>query len=76
MASPQVVDGGDGLQLWRVAANILNKQSRTADNGSPSWGGGAGRVSNNSSPSKLSLLRNVKKESPTTTDSELCALNC
>jgi hypothetical protein len=22
-----VADGGDGLQIWRVAANILNKQS-------------------------------------------------
>jgi hypothetical protein len=27
MARPQVADGGDGLQIWRVAANILNKQS-------------------------------------------------
>jgi hypothetical protein len=26
MAHPQVADGGDALQLWRVAANILNKQ--------------------------------------------------
>jgi hypothetical protein len=31
MAHPQVADGGDGLQIWKVAANILNKQSRTAD---------------------------------------------
>jgi hypothetical protein len=31
MASTQVADGGDGLQVYRVAANILNKQSRTAD---------------------------------------------
>jgi hypothetical protein len=31
MARPQVADGGDGRQIWRVAANILNKQSRTAD---------------------------------------------
>jgi hypothetical protein len=30
---PQVADGGDGLQVCRVAANILNKQSRTADKG-------------------------------------------
>jgi hypothetical protein len=30
---PQVADGGNGLQIWRVAANILNKQSRTADKG-------------------------------------------
>ena len=25
-----VADRGDGLQKWRIAANILNKQSRTA----------------------------------------------
>jgi hypothetical protein len=35
VARPQVADGGDGLQTWRVAANILNKQSRTADRGGP-----------------------------------------
>jgi len=33
MARPQDADGGDGLQIWRVAANMLNKQSRTAENG-------------------------------------------
>jgi hypothetical protein len=33
MARPQVADGKDGLQIWRVVANILNKQSRTADKG-------------------------------------------
>jgi hypothetical protein len=33
MALPQVADGVDGLQIWRVATNILNKQSRTADKG-------------------------------------------
>jgi hypothetical protein len=39
MARPQVADGGDGLQIWRVAANILNKQWRTADRGClPAWG--------------------------------------
>ena len=27
---PWVVDGGVGLQIWRLAANILNKQSWTA----------------------------------------------
>jgi hypothetical protein len=31
MACHQAADGGDGLQLWGVAANILNKQSQTAD---------------------------------------------
>jgi hypothetical protein len=33
MARPRVVDGGIGLQMWRVYANILDKQSRTADKG-------------------------------------------
>jgi hypothetical protein len=33
MARPQVADGGDVLQIWMVAVNILNKQSRTADKG-------------------------------------------
>ena len=28
---PWVADGGVGLQIWRLAANILNKQSLTAD---------------------------------------------
>jgi hypothetical protein len=43
MARPQVADGGDGLQIWKVAANILNKKSRTADKGwSSSWGLGVG----------------------------------
>jgi hypothetical protein len=49
MARPQVADGGDALQLWRVAANILNKQSRTAERG---WSCSlvVGRGANNSSP--------------------------
>jgi hypothetical protein len=48
MAHPQVVDGGNGLQIWRVAGNILNKHSRTADKG---WSSslGVGRGANNSS---------------------------
>jgi hypothetical protein len=33
MARPQVADGVDGLQIWRIAANILNKQSQRADKG-------------------------------------------
>jgi hypothetical protein len=33
MAHPLVADGGDGLQMWSVAANILIKQSRTANKG-------------------------------------------
>jgi hypothetical protein len=47
-ARPQVADGGDGLRIWWVAANILNKQSRTRDTGPPTWG--AGREANKSSP--------------------------
>jgi hypothetical protein len=47
MARSQVADGGDALQVWRVAANILNKQSRTADK---EWSSslGVGRGDNNS----------------------------
>jgi len=33
MVRTWVADGGDGLQMWRITANILNKQSRTADKG-------------------------------------------
>jgi hypothetical protein len=33
MARFRVADGGDGLQIWRVAENILNKQSLAADKG-------------------------------------------
>jgi hypothetical protein len=33
MVCPQVVDGGDGLQIWRVVVNTWNKQSQTADKG-------------------------------------------
>jgi hypothetical protein len=43
MARPQVADGGDGLEIWWVAANILNKPSRTANRGwSSSLGVGRG----------------------------------
>jgi hypothetical protein len=34
MARPQGTDGGDALQIWRVAANILNKPTR---GGPPAW---------------------------------------
>jgi hypothetical protein len=33
MTRPRVADGVDGLQIRRVHANILNKQSWTADRG-------------------------------------------
>jgi len=43
MVRNRVAVGGDGLQIWRVAANILNKQVQTVDKGwSPSLGGGWG----------------------------------
>ena len=32
---PQVTDRGYGLQKWRVAANMLNKQPWAADRGGP-----------------------------------------
>jgi hypothetical protein len=42
MEHPRVADGGDDLQIRRVAAHILNQQSRTADKGwSSSFGGWA-----------------------------------
>jgi hypothetical protein len=40
---------GEYYAIWREAANILNKQSRTADKGSSS-SLGVGRGANNSSP--------------------------
>jgi hypothetical protein len=45
MARPWVADGRDGLQLWRLAANILNKQPWTNDKG---WSSrlGVGRWAN------------------------------
>jgi hypothetical protein len=60
MARPQVEDGGDALQIRRVVANILNKQSRIADNGS-FCSFEVGRGHTNSSPLKINLLRNVTK---------------
>jgi len=50
------------LPIWRVTANILNKQSRTADKG---WSSilGVGSGANNSSLQKRILLQNVYKES-------------
>jgi hypothetical protein len=49
MTRPQVADGGDVLQIWRVASNILNKQPRPA--GKECFSGlGVGRGANISSP--------------------------
>jgi len=45
MARPQVADGGDGVQMWRVDVNILNK--RTAAKG---WASRLGAGLDNSLP--------------------------
>jgi hypothetical protein len=58
MARPQVANGADGLQIWRAAANILNKQSRTADMGF-SCSLGVGRGLTTPHRKKHSMLRNV-----------------
>jgi hypothetical protein len=49
MARPRVGDGRDGLQHWSLAANILNKQTRTNDK---EWSSnlGVARGANNPSP--------------------------
>jgi len=49
-----------GPQMQTVAANILNKQLRTADF---RWSSrlGVGRGSNNSSPQKFTMLRNISE---------------
>jgi hypothetical protein len=41
MTRTRAVDGGDVLRIWRVAANIFNKQSRTGGKG---WCLPAGRL--------------------------------
>jgi hypothetical protein len=54
MARPRVADGGDGLQILRIAANMLNKHSQTADlSGGPTAQGLC---------EGLSLLRNVTQD--------------
>jgi hypothetical protein len=59
MARTQVADRGDGLQIWSVAANILNKQSLTADRGWPSSLGVVQRANNPHRKTQF-LLRNNK----------------
>jgi hypothetical protein len=40
MARPQVADGGEGLQIWRVAANIywIISRGQPTRGGRPAWG--------------------------------------
>jgi hypothetical protein len=67
MARPQVADGGDTLQLSRAAANILNKQSRTAYKGwSSSMGLGVGLTT---LTVKNKLVTKIQKRPWTWTDS-------
>jgi hypothetical protein len=48
MVHLQVADGGNGLQLWSVAVNKVNKQPQTNDKGwSSSWGFGRGTKTHN-----------------------------
>jgi len=61
MARPQVADGGMA-PIWSVAANILNKQSRTADIGW-SYSLGVGQGVNSSSLLNCILLRNIHRQS-------------
>jgi hypothetical protein len=42
MARPRFADGGDGLQILRTAANVLNKHSRSDKRSSYSLGVGRG----------------------------------
>jgi hypothetical protein len=43
MACHQVTDGEDGLQLWKAAVNVLNKESlKLTKGGPPAWGLGVG----------------------------------
>jgi hypothetical protein len=60
MARPQVAGGGGSLQIWRVAANILNKQSWTADEG---WSSrlGVGWWLETPDSKKNYILRNISK---------------
>jgi hypothetical protein len=56
------------LQIWRIAANIFNKQSQTVDKG---WSSslGVGRGDKNSSPYKNKLVTKYHKGPPTWRDS-------
>jgi hypothetical protein len=60
MTLPRVTDRGDGIPICRVAVNILNNQSRTADSGLffSLW---VGRRANNSSPQTNNLLRYISQ---------------
>jgi len=49
MVCPQVADGGDSIQIWRVAANVLSKELGTT-NKVWSFSLGVGQGANNPLP--------------------------
>jgi hypothetical protein len=59
MTHPQIMDEREGLE--RIAMNILNMQSWTADKRQSS-SLGAGQGTNNSLPQKTSTLQNVTED--------------
>lgn len=60
LSSPVAVDEGGGLQVWKVAVYILNKQLPTADKGRSSCFR-AGRRVETPCRKKIILLLNVTK---------------
>jgi len=56
MKRPRVADRRNGLQMWRKAENLLNKQSRTTAGKGWSSNLGVGRRDNNSSTKKKKLF--------------------
>jgi hypothetical protein len=57
---PRVTDGGDGLQIWRVAENILNKQlQRAFEDRSFGLGIWQGLTTPNHKKSRHETLRNA-----------------
>jgi hypothetical protein len=67
MGRSQVAGGEDGLQIWRVIANILKKQSLSAKSGQSS-SLGVGHGANNSSY-KNKFAAKCYRGLPTETDS-------
>jgi hypothetical protein len=54
MEYPEVMNGANGLQIWRVAANLLNMHFKAADKG---WFFGLGAiVGNNPHSTKYKLI--------------------
>jgi hypothetical protein len=46
-ARTQTADGGDGLQIWRVAANVLTCRGQSTMDGPPALGWGVGLTTPN-----------------------------